>query len=142
MEYVAFDADSTLVHSRGRQMEAKTRQFLQRELKIFSGVCIASNRVTNDLDAIGADLDAKVIRASLLLRKPAKGFFERVVTHFDAKPSKIAMIGDKLVADVYGGNRAGLRTVWVEKMGKDNILDRIFHTRHFESRMMRKFTDS
>lgn len=142
IKYIAFDADSTLVSSRGKKMEEKAKLYLQRELKIFDGTCIASNRITNDLGDIGEDLNAKVIRASLLIRKPARGFFARVIDHFQAKPSEIAMVGDKLVADIYGANRSGLKAVWVDKMGKDNILDRLFHTRHIEARMMRKYTKS
>lgn len=139
IEYIAFDADSTLVSYRAKKLHDKTKTFLQKELKIFKGVCIASNRVTNDLHDIASDLDADMIRASLTLRKPAKGFFERVINHFNIHPAKIAMIGDKLVADIYGANRMGLTTVWVEKMGTDSIFDRIFHTRQVEMRMMKKY---
>ncbi len=140
IKYIAFDADSTLVAYRAKQLHDKTKTFLKRELKHFEGVCIASNRVTNDLHEIAADLDADIIRASLTLRKPAKGFFERVIAHFDTQaPSEIAMIGDKLVADIYGANRMGLTTVWVEKLGIDSIFDRVLHTRSLEMRMMKKY---
>jgi HAD superfamily phosphatase (TIGR01668 family) len=139
VRYVAFDADSTLVAYRAKVLTPESEKFLKRQLKQFDGVCVASNRATNDLADIANSLDAEVIRASLTLRKPAKGFFDRVVRHFKARPHEIVMIGDKLVADIYGGNRASFQTVWVEQNGRDHLLDRVFQTRRLEKWMMRRF---
>ncbi len=136
--HIAFDADSTLVGYRHKQLDAATEAFLKKELKPFTAVCIASNRVTNDLDDIALAINAEVIRASLTKRKPSVAFFVRVVAHFAAKPGNIAMIGDKLIADIYGGNKAGFVTVWVNKNGRDSIFDRILQTRRFERRMTKR----
>jgi HAD superfamily phosphatase (TIGR01668 family) len=138
VKYVAFDADSTLVGYRKKLLDEETRKYLHKKLKIFNGVCIASNRVTNDLDKIADDINASVIRASLTKRKPSFRFFERVINHFDARPGEIAMIGDKLIADIYGGNKAGLVTIWVNRKGKDSIFDRMLQTRRFERRMTKR----
>ncbi len=139
IKYVAFDADSTLVPYRYKEMKLESSKYLKSKLKMFKNHCIASNRVTNDLHAIANGIDTQVIRATWTTRKPAKAFFERVLNYFDAKPQEIAMIGDKLVADIYGANRMGLVSVWVEKLGRDSIQDRVFHTRKIEARMMRKY---
>lgn len=137
IEFIAFDADSTLVGFRKKALDTETKQYLNKELKRFTGVCIASNRVTNDLHAIAEDLNAEVIRATFRTRKPSVKFFDRVVTLFSARPEKIAMIGDKLIADIYGANKAGLKTVWVNKKGRDSIIDWVLQTRRFERRMTR-----
>ena len=111
---------------------------MQRELRVFKGVCIASNRITNDLHKIADDLNADTVRASLTTRKPSVKFFHRVVELFETKPSNIVMVGDKLIADVYGGNKAGFKTVWVDKKGRDNIIDWVLQTRRFERRLTKK----
>ncbi|MBA3758879.1 HAD hydrolase-like protein, partial [Candidatus Saccharibacteria bacterium] len=49
------------------------------------------------------------------------------------------MIGDKLIADMFGGKRAGMTTVWVEKIGKDNPWDQLLQVRHFEKRLMKAY---
>lgn len=139
IKYVAFDADHTLVPYRGIELPPATLKYLRQQQKLFKGWCIASNRVTNDLDGIAQALDAAVIRATPFTRKPSRGFYERVLQHFDAKPSEIAMIGDKLLADVWGGNRAGLTTVWVEHLGKDGPLDALIRLRKIERRLLRHY---
>ncbi|HUP14282.1 MAG TPA: HAD-IA family hydrolase [Niastella sp.] len=140
VRYIAFDADSTLVPFREKALSAETKEFLQKQRKLFDRWCIASNRITNDLLPLAESMDAQVIRATLLVRKPQRRFFERVLQHFGGKPHEIAMIGDKLIADMYGGKKAGLTTVWVERIGRDSWWDRhIFHTRRWERRLMRRY---
>jgi HAD superfamily phosphatase (TIGR01668 family) len=139
VRYVAFDADATLVHYRGKLLSAEVKDYLKQNRKLFESWCIASNRITNDLLPLGESMDAQVIRASLLIRKPNQKFFDWVIKHFDAQPHEIAMIGDKLIADMYGGKRAGMVTVWVERIGKDSKHDRLLQVRRLERRLMRRF---
>jgi HAD superfamily phosphatase (TIGR01668 family) len=140
VRFIAFDADSTLVHYRGKALPEETKQFLRRQRKLFERWCIASNRITNDLLPLAEAMDAQVIRATLFVRKPQRRFFDRVIRHFDAKPHEIAMVGDKLVADMFGAKRAGLMTVWVERIGRDSPWDHyLFHTRRWEKKLMRRY---
>lgn len=139
IKYIAFDADSTLVPFRGRILDKPIEQLLSNKRRSFDGWCIASNRITNDLFPLGESMNAQVIRATLFTRKPSKRFFYRVIKHFGANPKEIAMIGDKLIADMYGANRMGLTTVWVETIGRDNPIDRLLRVRYWEKRLMRKY---
>lgn len=139
VKYVAFDADATLVSYRGTEITAEIKEYLKQNRNLFSLWCIASNRITNDLLPLGEAIDAQVIRATLFTRKPSRRFFKRVVEYFDAQPHEIAMIGDKLIADMFGAKRAGFVTVWVEKLGKDSAHDRLFAVRRFEKHLMRRY---
>lgn len=139
IKYIAFDADSTLVHYRGKALSDETKLFLHEQRKLFESWCIASNRITNDLLPLADSMDAQVIRATLLVRKPQKRFFRRVISHFGGKPQEIAMIGDKLVADIYGGKRSGLTTIWVEHFGRDGLIDRITQIRKWERRLLKRY---
>jgi uncharacterized protein len=139
VKHIAFDADSTLVHFRGRALSKETKAFLQRNRSLFESWVIASNRITNDLLPLAESMDAQVIRATLLTRKPSRRFFAQVIRHFGAKPQEIAMIGDKLIADVYGAKRSGLIAVWVEKIGPDSPWDRVIRLRYWEKRLLRNF---
>lgn len=140
VKYVAFDADSTLVHYRGKVLSDKSRKHLQKQRKLFKDWCIASNRITNDLLPLAKSIDANVIRATLTNRKPQRRYFDQVLEYFDAKPKEVAMIGDKLIADMFGAKRAGFVTVWVERIGKDGLHDRMLKVRKFEYRMMKRYT--
>lgn len=139
VRYVAFDADSTLVPYMGKVIDEKTRKFLMKQRHHFKDWVIASNRITNDLLPLGNSIEAKVIRAGWLVRKPHRAFFDKVVRHFGGKPQEIVMIGDKLFADIWGANRAGMTTVWVQKMGPDNPLDWLIRTRHWEKEILKRY---
>lgn len=138
VKYVAFDADSTLVPTRGRLLDAKTEGFLKKQRPLFKEWCIASNRITNDLLPLAKSMDAHVIQATLITRKPQRRFFDWVLANFGTtKPSEVAMIGDKLIADMYGAKRAGMITVWVEKIGRDNPWDILLQVRRWEKQLMK-----
>lgn len=139
VRYIAFDADSTLVNFRGRELTPQTKLFLQKQRKLFDKWCIASNRITNDLLPLAESMDAQVVRATLFTRKPSRRFFDRVLLLFGGKPGQIAMIGDKLIADIWGAKRSGMVTVWVEKIGNDNPLDWVFRVRQIEKFLMRAY---
>lgn len=141
IKYIAFDADSTLVHYGGKALDDKTKKFLQQNRQLFKKWCIASNRITNDLLPLGESMDAQVVRATWFTRKPHKRYFAWVLKHFGAKPQEIAMIGDKLMTDIVGANRAGMTTVWVERIGPDHILDRVLHIRALEKLLMKRYRD-
>ncbi len=142
IRYIAFDADSTLVQFRGKELSKESKTFLQEQRNLFDGWCIASNRITNDLLPLAESMDAQIVQATLFTRKPQKRFYKWVLRHFGGKPQEIAMIGDKLIADMYGAKRMGLMTVWVQQMGKDSIWDRVFNVRRWERRLMKSHVNS
>jgi uncharacterized protein len=140
VRFVAFDADSTLLEYRGKKVSDETIAFLEQQRKFFEKVCIASNRVIHDLEPVAESIGAGLVQAERLQRKPKRQFYQRVINHFGAKPEEIVMIGDKLVADMYGAKRIGMVTVWVERMGeRDSIWDRLLKVRSVEKRMMEKY---
>lgn len=139
VKYIAFDADSTLVQFRGKVLSDKSRKYLKQQRKLFKDWCIASNRISNNLLPLAKSIDAHIIQATLFNRKPQRQYFKQILKHFDAKPHEIAMIGDKLIADMYGAKKSGFVTVWVEHIGKDGLHDRIFKIRKIERRLMKKY---
>lgn len=139
VKFIAFDADSTLVPFRGTVLSNDLQVLLKKQRGLFEDWCIASNRPINNLGLLGESMAAKIIRPIGLRRKPQGAFFERVVRHFNTEPDKIAMIGDKLIADIWGAKRAGFVTVWVESIGPDSPWDRLFQTRRLEKHLMKRF---
>ena len=49
-------------------------------------------------------------------RKPRKAKFIKVLKEYKLDLSEVAIIGDQLVTDIYGGNRVGITTVLVNPM--------------------------
>lgn len=57
--------------------------------------------------------------------KPHPRAFQTVLELLDAKPEEAVMVGDRLEDDVAGGQRVGMRAVWVRRNGakpKDGIV--------------------
>ncbi len=141
VRFVAIDADSTLVEYRQSIIDPKTKRHLQKQRQYIDGWCIASNRVTSGLGQLSKSIDAPVVPTSIIARKPRQRYFRRILRHFSAKPAEVALIGDKLLADIWGGNRARFTTVWVEQLGDDGFHDRAIRVRSWERRMRRKFIE-
>ena len=60
-------------------------------------------------------------------RKPRKQSFLKVINMFNYDLSEVAIIGDQLFTDIYGGNRVGIMTILVNPMSnKDRLATKIF----------------
>ncbi len=139
IKYIAFDADSTLVHYRGKTLSEKTKRYLQEQKPLFKKWCIASNRLTNDLWPLAESIGVELVQSTLTNRKPKRRYFDQVLRHLGSKPRQTAMIGDKIIADMWGAKRAGFKTVWVEHLGRDSLPDRLVRLRRWEKRMLNKY---
>lgn len=135
---VALDVDGTLVPFRGIKLDKATRQFIRIEKPAMDQWCIASNRITSTLDIVAEVLDMPIVATSFRVRKPKQEYFNKLIAHFGVAPEKIVMIGDKLLADVWGANRAGLVTILVQPRGTDGIHDRVVRTRTWERMVLRR----
>lgn len=135
VRYVAIDADGTLAEYRQSTIDDATKKHLLKQREHIDDWCIASNRVTSGLGQLAQVIDAQVVPTNPLARKPRARYFRRVIEYFGVDhPEEIAMIGDKLLADVWGANRAGMVSVWVEQLGPDSLSDRLFRVRQWEQR--------
>lgn len=144
IKVIAFDADNTLISFslspfHPKFIDDKLLEKMIRNRDKFDKWIIASNRPTNDLQELASSVSAQVVRASLLLRKPRKAYFRQVILRAGVAPEQIAMVGDKLIADIYGANRVKMKTVLVRPVGSDNPIDRIVQTRRIERWLLRKF---
>lgn len=51
-------------------------------------------------------------------RKPHPRIFEVSLAHWDFSPDEVAMVGDKLEADVAGANQTGIFSIWVRRYAR------------------------
>jgi len=68
---------------------------------------------TLDAGAFVVGLEYATHRRALLAGKPAAAFFREAARQLGLEPSRVAMVGDDLVSDIAGAQRAGLRAIWV-----------------------------
>ncbi len=60
-------------------------------------------------------LDFVITSAACGIRKPAPQIFQLALAHWDFLPGQVAMVGDTLNADVLGGQKSGLYTIWITR---------------------------
>lgn len=54
--------------------------------------------------------------------KPRKKEFIKILTIYSLNLSEVAIIGDQLVTDIYGGNKVGITTILVNPMSNTDML--------------------
>jgi HAD superfamily phosphatase (TIGR01668 family) len=138
VRYLVMDVDHTLVPLHGLDIDAVTVKILNelRERGVVDGLYLASNS-SRDLSAIAGAIGAQVITPRGFIRKPRRAYFRRVLQTIGCRSEEAVMVGDKLLFDVWGGNRAGLVTVLVSPIGPDQWFDRIIRRRFWEQRVLR-----
>jgi len=57
--------------------------------------------------------DVVVVSEDLGVEKPNQLLFKRVLSELRCSPEEVIYVGDSLEKDIAGGNRAGMKTVWI-----------------------------
>ncbi len=133
---IALDIDNTLIPHGGVELTPETIAFFreQRDAGTIDTLAIATNRSRTRLGDLGAAMHADVrFHATGLRRKPFGSYFRELLSQMDCVASETAMVGDKVIQDIGGGNRAGLTTILVDPLGPalwlEKQLFRLTHTR-------------
>jgi HAD superfamily phosphatase (TIGR01668 family) len=122
VRHLLFDLDQTLRRPYSRHLEDAVVELLKEVQS--SGQFLSLNLVSNNqrkLNRFSDPIDANVYQpyreGFKIIRKPNPKFFEFVLDHLNTTPEQTVMIGDRLHADVLGGNRMGMYTIFVTKRG-------------------------
>ena len=107
---VLFDVDNTLV-PHGAPATAQAKKLFEQLHKIGLKTCIISNnkeaRVSSFAKAVGSDYIYKA-------GKPSAHGYEEGMQRIHTTPDTTIFIGDQIFTDIYGANRAGIRTYLVK----------------------------
>lgn len=109
-----FDLNNTLASYEVDYPSDKLRELIFNLEKDFK-VIIVSNSNKNRIRPFKEKLN---IDASFSSWKPLKKKFKKIMNLYNFKDTEIAMIGDELIADVYGGNRMGFTTILVNAISE------------------------
>ncbi len=102
------DVDNTLTPwHQGKPAPGVTewlRRLAEREFK----ACLLSNSAQEDVEDLARRLSLPAVWKA---RKPSVAGFRRGCAILGLPPTQVAMVGDQMFTDVWGGNRAGLYTI-------------------------------
>lgn len=133
------DVDHTLAPHGSIELPQKTIDYLNQQLdkQNIAAIFIASNSRRN-LSDLATSINANVIRPGRLKRKPSRGYRRRILKATGYSPAQSVMVGDKLINDIWGGNRSGMHTILVPPIGPDLLFDKLVRRRFWARRYLRK----
>ena len=115
IKYLLFDLDNTIAPFSCRKVSAKVQDLFYKIKQVGLKPIIFSNA-----------------------RKPSIKGFNKVISKYKLEQSEVAIIGDQLMTDVVGGNKAGIVTILTDPIGKDPFWTKINRIR--EKKVLNKLT--
>lgn len=108
------DVDNTLVQWKKEDFAPEVIDWIERAKAMGFGICIISNtRRVERLGRIREALGVETVRGRF---KPSRAMFRLALIKFKCKPEHAVMVGDQMMTDIFGANRAGIDAIWVRKM--------------------------
>ncbi len=110
--HVVFDLDNTLLLSRAHTIPAEYVRHI-RTLKTAGFTIFIGSNTRRDISGPAAQLGVVAVVPKKLSFKPRKSFYARLTAATNTSPQHIVMVGDHIVHDIIGANRAGYTSVLV-----------------------------
>lgn len=114
LSLILLDVDHTIVKWKQEEFSPEVLAWIAKAKEMGFQLCILSNtRHPERLARLSAVLGIETFRGRF---KPSTHMFEMALEKFGKKPEEAVMIGDQIMTDVLGANRAGIDAIWVQKM--------------------------
>lgn len=131
-----FDLDNTCVPYIDRKPTKKLKNLFDKLQDDGFKIIIFSNSPKERLKPFKKELNVDCCPNA---RKPRKSKFFKILKIYNYDLSEVAIIGDQLMTDIYGGNKVGIMTVLVNPMSDiDMPFTKIY--RFIEKKKINKMT--
>jgi HAD superfamily phosphatase (TIGR01668 family) len=131
---IIFDVDNTLAPISMVKPTRKVKDLIEKLKGMGFRVLIMSNSNKKRLTPFKEMLE---IDCAASAKKPLGFKFKKILKHYKLKVNEVAIIGDQLVTDIFGGNKVGITTILVNPISsKDRFVTHI--TRFVENIVIRK----
>jgi HAD superfamily phosphatase (TIGR01668 family) len=107
------DLDSTLVAPCSGVLTEEVQAWLKRARSMFQMAIVSNNKRDPYLEQIRSLVDIPTIGRAA---KPRRGGFRQALEILELEPQEVAVVGDRPLTDVWGGQRAGMKTVLVRPL--------------------------
>ena len=113
IKVLLFDFDNTIIAHKKYEIDKKTKELFEELSKNFIVYVVSNSVNTKKLDMICKKLDIPYIGGSM---KPLTRGFKKL--KLKTKNEQIAMIGDQIMTDIYGGNKMGYHTILIDPINE------------------------
>ena len=111
-----FDLDSTLMKSKSGKFSFQTIQFIN-DLKLnFKLAIITNNKKKSYIEKAKSQIDIPIYARAA---KPNAKILLKACKDLNLQSFEVAMIGDRPLSDILGGINAGMTTILVDSISKD-----------------------
>jgi len=124
-----FDLDNTITAWHSMEVSEEVRRWFAALPEKGFSACILSNSHQERVLPMGELLG---LPAMHMAKKPLTAGYRKACGKLGLPPEQVAMVGDQLLTDIWGGNRAGLITVLLTELIDDQ---EFFGTRLFTRRL-------
>ncbi len=131
---IIFDLDNTLLLVKENVPNKKVCYLIKKLKKDFNIYIMSNNSSKKRLNKAASMLKIPYISFAM---KPLSFGFNKIMKKHNYKSQEMCMIGDQLMTDILGGNRANVFTVLVDALSKEELKLTSFN-RFLEKRKLRK----
>jgi uncharacterized protein len=107
---IILDLDSTLVAPKSGKLTPEAAQWLEKARLRFKLAVVSNNKNEPYMQQVRALLNMPVMGKA---RKPSTKVFVQVLKDLELAASECVAVGDRPLTDVWGGQRAGMKTALV-----------------------------
>ncbi|PMQ01822.1 MAG: haloacid dehalogenase [Dictyoglomus sp. NZ13-RE01] len=132
---IIFDLDNTIVPWNEHKIDQKTLEFLDYLKKIGFRIIIVSNNLSfKRINFYSSLTNIPAIGGAL---KPRNRAFKKALKILQTTPETTLVIGDRILTDVWGGNRLGMYTILVSPLNKNELWIKRWTVRLFENLLIK-----
>ena len=113
-----FDLDNTIVPIKMKTPSKKIKNLYNDLKEKGFKIIIFSNSGKSRLKPFKDELEVDCSASSM---KPFKKKFLKVLDEYGYQINEVAIIGDQLLTDIFGGNKIGITTILVNPVGKKDL---------------------
>lgn len=110
---VLTDLDNTLVEWHTKEATQECMEWIHSMQDSGLQVVIVSNNSSGRIQKVAKAMGVPFISRA---KKPSRLGLDRAMKLLDLGNDQVVMVGDQLLTDVFAGNRAGIRTIWVRQV--------------------------
>ena len=130
-----FDLDSTLMKSKSGKFSFKTIQFLNDLKSNFKLAIISNNSNLEYIKKAQAQTDIPIYSVA---KKPNPRVLLLACEDLGLNPKEVAMVGDRPLSDLLGGINAGMVTILVDSISKEEETKIVRFARFLERLTIKK----
>ncbi|BBB92762.1 MAG TPA: YqeG family HAD IIIA-type phosphatase [Methylomusa anaerophila] len=130
---IILDLDNTIIPWNSYNMSPEIVKWIGSLTEAGFKIILVSNSGLKRVGEIALKLQIPYVAQAY---KPAKLGFYKAATLMGLDVSQVAVVGDQLFTDIFGGNRTGFYTIWVKPLSTKEFLGTKI-TRYFEKLAVR-----